>query len=232
MAKRLTDTSKWDRASFRKLSPKLKCAWQFLCDRCDHGGIWEIDLEAMGFFIGEEFSLAEILESFNVEQIGEDKLFIPDFIEFQYGSLNPSNRVHQSVIQRAESLKIKGLKRSLQGAMDKDIEKDKEKEEEAKVRRPPAFDFPAIYQSYPLKKGKSRGLHLCKAQIKTQADYESFAKAVASYRGLVEREKTEPKYIKHFDTFMNCWRDYLDHDVGTALVVTNNQSTTCRLVKE
>lgn len=70
------------------------------------------------------------------------------------------------------------------------------------------FDFEEVYKGYPLKKGKSKGMKLCMSQIKTLDDYQSLVTAVKNYAK--EVHGSENRYIKHFSTFMNCWRDYLE----------------------
>lgn len=71
------------------------------------------------------------------------------------------------------------------------------------------FDFEGLYASYPRKEGKKKGLQRCRSQITSLAKWEALKRAVNNYRARVERERTEPKFIKQFDTFMNCWEDYL-----------------------
>lgn len=127
MAKRFTDTGKWDKAWFRKLTPKMKCVWMFFCDRCDHAGIWEIDEDAFGYFIGDDLSLNEVLSTFSdkIQRIKTNKIFIPGFVDFQYGSLNPSNRVHKSILDRVKKEgAYKGLIRSLKGSMEEEEDKE------------------------------------------------------------------------------------------------------------
>jgi hypothetical protein len=77
------------------------------------------------------------------------------------------------------------------------------------VRTLEQADFEKVYARYPNKKGKSKGLLACKRQIKTPEDLASLAIAVENYAAECRREKTEKRYIKHFATFMNCWRDYI-----------------------
>ena len=137
MAKRFTDTGKWDKSWFRKLSPKMKCAWDYITHRCDHAGVWDVDFETLSHFVGEPVSLQEAQGAFD-DKIeiyeGGKKLLLVGFVDFQYGSLNPSNRVHASVISRLEKLRSsKPLGSPLQRAKDKDKDKDKEKDKEGGV---------------------------------------------------------------------------------------------------
>lgn len=143
MAKRFTDTSINRKAWYRKLTPRLKCAWRFLCDECDHAGVWDLDLDALQFYVGgdQAFTVEELLSAFTSDKesriirVGERKIYIPGFIEFQYGchaaELNPENKVHQSVILRLKKIgAYKELASPMQGAKDKDKEKDRDKDRE------------------------------------------------------------------------------------------------------
>jgi len=155
VAKRLTDTSIWDKAWFRKLTPRMKEAWRYLCDRCDHAGVWDIDYDAITFNVGEPVSWADIEKSFGsrVKIIAHDKLLITGFIEFQYKTkienLNPDNRVHFSVIQRLSSLGVcKPLTSPMQGCKDKDKDKDTVKEKEKEKDRD--LEIREIQDSIPI----------------------------------------------------------------------------------
>lgn len=118
MAKRFTDTKKWDKAWFRKLPPRLKCAWQYLTDHCDFIGLWEVDMDKLSFNVGETVTMAEIVETFDVVPFEDDKLFVTGFVAFQYGDvegkLSEDNRMHQNVAAalRARSLPIPEMKPS------------------------------------------------------------------------------------------------------------------------
>jgi biotin operon repressor len=78
------------------------------------------------------------------------------------------------------------------------------------------FDFESLYKKYPRKEGKTPGITKCKAQIKTQSDFEALSKAIDRYREYTVKTGVEPKYIKHFDTFMTSWRDWTDPETGSA----------------
>lgn len=73
------------------------------------------------------------------------------------------------------------------------------------------FDFEAIYALYPRRgEGKKAGMLRLQQIILTQADYERFRQAVLNYAALCASERREPRYIKHWKTFVNNYEDYLD----------------------
>lgn len=157
MSKRFTDTNKWKKPFIRTMKAPYKLLWLYILDECDHAGIWQIDMEVAEIKIGERLKLDEALRQFGTRVIFlEDKLFIPDFIQFQYGDLNPSNRVHNSVINILQSFnlldenyKTKELISPLQGVKDKekekDKDKDKEKDKEPKVKKEHLFSESDFY---------------------------------------------------------------------------------------
>lgn len=116
MAKRFTDTEKWADPWFRKLPPIAKLFWVYLCDSCDHAGVWKVDFELASFGIGEglsEDSLKTLLGD-RIDTHNPGYWFIRKFMLFQYGhKLNRGDAVH-SAIARAESL---GFKDSLESVI-------------------------------------------------------------------------------------------------------------------
>lgn len=153
MAKRFTDTEKWKKPFIRGLQGAYKLLWLYICDDCDHAGIWQVDLDVAQIRIGEKINIEEAIKSFGDKIVIFDKgnkWFIPSFIEFQYPSgLNPENRAHNSTIILLEKYKLidnknKPLKSSLEGAMDMDKDmvmvKDKDKEQ-VKEKKPNLEEF-------------------------------------------------------------------------------------------
>ena len=103
MAKRFIDTKIWDKAWFRKLTPKNKLIWIYLLTRCDHAGIWDADWEAAEFYIGEWVDYSELPKMITdkMDYIeGDDQYFIPSFVDFQYGQLRENSKPHLSVIDK------------------------------------------------------------------------------------------------------------------------------------
>ena len=136
MAKRFIDTKIWDKAWFRRLTPKNKLFWIYLLTKCDHAGIWDADWEAAEFLIGEWVNYDELPPEITdkMEYIkGDDQYFIPKFVEFQYGVLKANSKPHLSVIKR---LTDKDLIKSIESvdvtlkAKDKAKDKVKVKERE------------------------------------------------------------------------------------------------------
>ena len=137
MAKRFMSNC-FEKKWFRELPIRLKIVWFYLLNKCNHAGILDdLDLDLLSFQIGEEYTLKEILEAFgdNLKEIGEGKIFITKFIDFQYGELNPSVRVHQSVIKLLQKHNIE-LDKSLTSVNDKLLSvKDKDKSKDIDIEK-------------------------------------------------------------------------------------------------
>ena len=144
MAKRFTDTEKWKKPFIRGLQGAYKLLWLYICDDCDHAGIWQVDFDVAQIRIGEKIDLNEAIKSFEDKIVIFDKgnkWFIPSFIEFQYPSgLNPENRSHNSVIILLEKYNLldkqnKPLISPLEGRKDmvKDMVMVKDKVKKGKV---------------------------------------------------------------------------------------------------
>ena len=129
----------------RSLEAPYKALWIYLLCECDHAGIWVVELDVAQMRMGLKLDPERVIEKMGgaVLPIGDgSKWYLPDFVEFQYGTLNTANRVHASVLERLSKCGIdpndrpenKGLASPLQGAKDKDKDKDitQERKEHAK----------------------------------------------------------------------------------------------------
>ena len=139
MAKRFTDSNKFGDIWYRKLPLLQKVLWEFLLAECNHAGILtNFDLEMASFKIGADIT-KEDLDFFEnrVIFITENTLFIPKFIEFQYGEFNPKNRVHLNVLKELDKFNISASwterKRSVNASKEKEQEQEKEKEIDTKL---------------------------------------------------------------------------------------------------
>jgi hypothetical protein len=134
MAKRLADTDKYKKKFIRSLPAAYKLLWDYICLDCNHAGIWEVDFEVAQLRLGNDITIneQEALKLFNNEEEKVvvlnhgSKWFIKPFIEFQYGNLDPNNRVHSSVLALLKKEGIKGLARVLNDPKNKSKDKDKD----------------------------------------------------------------------------------------------------------
>ena len=210
MAKRFTDTMKWDKMWYRKLDTVNKCFWNYICDRCDHSGIWEVDFETAGYFIGVDLDIVSIKDVFKkqyVELSNGKKWFLQDFVDFQYGELNPANRVHQSVMLKLKKEGAnKGLLSPYQGVKDKDKDKDMDKDKVKEVKKC-SFDFDIAWSLYPNKEGRKLAKGHFNTTIKTKTDYDNLLKAIENYK---KSEKVLKGYVKMGSTFFNDWSAWVN----------------------
>ena len=110
MAKRFTSTDKYKNKFFRNLPGPYKLFWDYLYHDCDHAGVWIVNFEIAQMYLGSDMLVEEdiALKLFNTKKKrilitndGEKWVILP-FIKIQYGTLNPANRVHASVLKTLE----------------------------------------------------------------------------------------------------------------------------------
>jgi hypothetical protein len=233
MAKRFTDTTKWKRPWFRALSPHAKVLWQYLCDECDHAGIFLADFELTTFQVGfkvDEEKLRSLLGD-KIVKIDKDRYFIPSFFEFQYGDAKDGFKAKQSAIKSLkawnlldESDSLIDLTNSYLSVTELSpdchiIGKIKIKGNTGDARgedpAPSDDDYEDVYQAYPKKVGKSDGLAKLKKLCPTFESLNRFQLAMHAY---VADCKANDVFLKQFDTLVNSkWQDWLDPDAGSAV---------------
>jgi hypothetical protein len=146
MAKRYRATDIWKKPFIKGLPASYKLLWFYLLDDCDHAGIWQVDFEVAELRIGERLDGQEAIKLFGDKiQVMDNgaKWFITDFIEFQYGELKETNKVHKSVIDILRKNNVgscKGQPSVLVDAKDKDKDKDKEMDKDKAKDNAPDFE--------------------------------------------------------------------------------------------
>ena len=137
MPKRFADTELWTKPWYRKLSPTEKCAFNYIAARCDNVGVWYPDFELANFIIGQEVDWDTLVKNCNgnIEILKNDKWFLSDFCDFQYGELSETCKPHQSYIKLLKKHELyervpKGYRKGIDTHKDKEKEKDKELEKE------------------------------------------------------------------------------------------------------
>jgi hypothetical protein len=214
MAKRFTDTEIWKKKWYRELPLKMKETWRYLIENCNHGGIWEVDIDLMSFQIGTKISKAEITEHLGdkIQVLNSgSKWYLPKFVSFQYGELNPNVKAHQSVINIHKKYNLtlsvtEPLSKGLESIKDKDKVKvkveDKEKDKE----------FDKFWNLYEKKVGNI-------GKIRVKWDSLSRKEKLLIFEHLPKYKKSTPdkQYRKDPMTYLNnqSWNDEIIQSKGS-----------------
>lgn len=134
--KRFTDADKWEDGWFCEQPSPIKLFWIYLCDRCDHAGVWEINWKLARFHLGEidQVAIEKALDGRVVPIAGGRRWFIPGFIKFQYPTgLSQTSPAHKRIRSTVQSHGIDPdtLLRTLQSRVahtpeEEDEDKDKD----------------------------------------------------------------------------------------------------------
>jgi hypothetical protein len=157
MAKRFTDSAKWDDPWFAELPSKYKLFYLYLLDECDHAGVWKVNFRKANFMIGETLEQAEVLRymSDRVKRVDESYWHVTKFIKFQYGMLR-NDRMSLSalailekhgltdIIQETKEAPSKPLPSPFVGVKDKDKDKDMVKDMVSLSLKSESTNFPTI----------------------------------------------------------------------------------------
>jgi hypothetical protein len=148
-----TGTEKWLKPWFRNLSPLMKCVINYLWENCDKSGVWEVDMEAMRFDIGDNsLDYTEILKELfhQVMEIKPGELWlIPDWVSFQYKELGVVSSLHKNVIRDIEKRGLFGyLRGTREAARSLDVEIDWNSEKLNSLEKFYNKDFYAIAMPY------------------------------------------------------------------------------------
>jgi hypothetical protein len=110
MAKRFTDTEKWEDEWFTELSNDYKVIWFYLLDTCDNAGIWKQNIKKLNYLCSTNITADELLKVFGnrIIKIADEKWFIKKFCIVQYGH-DFMNSKNKAVVSAIEKLKINGI---------------------------------------------------------------------------------------------------------------------------
>lgn len=126
-----------------------------------------------------------------------------DVIKQTIEKLEQNGICTQSVRTRTQSVRTRYVK---------DRQTDRQTDTHAAIAAD--LDFEMLYRAYPRKIGKAKAFGVLKKTIKTKDDYDALALAITNYCALVKKENVEPRFIKHFSSFVGSlnnqvWRDYI-----------------------
>lgn len=246
MAKRLTETGKWRDPWFFKLGPIDKLIWTYLCDNCDHAGIWNVNQDIARLEIGIDQDIDHNRFGGRVVVLGPEKWFLPKFVQFQYGVLNPAIRAHKSVIDRLEKERVsKGLANPLmnsvnplQGVTDKDKDKDKDIkgvvggrcDPRLGVYTAPFLEFWTAYPPCPNRGSKSAAAEAWNSVQPSAGMLDVIIGAVANHKHLPDWKKDDGKWIPSAARWLSERRWEMEIPHQETPLDFPNQCRKCRIV--
>jgi hypothetical protein len=142
MGKRFTATEKWADPWFRGLSALHKLGFLYLCDNCESCGVIDLDRDLANFQVGDTVDWNALIDEAagRIEVVGNGKLWLTRFVEFQYGEISEACAPHRSVLKCLDkySLRERVSKPLAKGSRTlKDKDKDKDKTRKGDVRGKP-----------------------------------------------------------------------------------------------
>jgi hypothetical protein len=214
MAKRFTDSDKWKRPFFNKLTNEAKLAWFYLLDNCDSSGVWHCDFGLMSYQLKFEVLNEDLIRWFGnkVFFMDDDKIFIESFVDFQYGELNPANNAHKPVIKVVEKISsIKVLRSPLLGAQDKDTDKDLDKDKERKSDDDFLSAYLLSFDSFAVMRSVSKKTKTLWLDLYGDPDFilRSVASAMPRYENLMPAKQNPEVFFT--DQLKFDWPHHLKH---------------------
>ncbi|MEQ9823455.1 MAG: hypothetical protein ABQ298_03640 [Puniceicoccaceae bacterium] len=227
MKKRFTDCDIWEKDWVLDLPNEYLLLWYYVLSKCDHAGVFKVNLRSFCLLRGVKVSHDRALELFNMDKdrirvLAPDRWFIEDFIVFQYGEiLNRRNRVHDSICQCLERSgvnldSIRGLKEVIESSKrdqngvthapkDKVQDKDKDKDKEKEIAVQQAVD--AIRKAYPRTPSKPDEERAIRKALQI-IDADQLIRKVQQYAACVRREALTArsegwKFVPHLATWLN-----------------------------
>ncbi len=228
MSKRFTDTKKWKNSWFRTLPKEAKLAWSYICDECESHGLMKMDYGLASFQLDFILTRNDLIKWFaeKLYHLDSEKFVIVPFFEFQYGESKDSWSAKVTAKKKLELLgfSIENNKLVVPTGQNIPTVVDSPKTVLIRVKGigivnssfnnkedKTIFNLEEAYNSYRLKKGKSKGLQKLTKDVKSESDYLDLIKSIENYNKDLDINKTEIKYIKHFSTFASEWRDWVNY---------------------
>lgn len=72
------------------------------------------------------------------------------------------------------------------------------------------FDFASVYDAFPRKKGKTKGIARLKATVRTPEAFEQLQRAVKHAVAMYAAEGTELQFVPHFSSWVGTWQDFIN----------------------
>lgn len=157
MAKRFVDNEIWKKEWFQDLSLKHKILIKYIFENCDIAGVMEMNYRLASFLIGEKITKTDIEEINNAKEqfyfIDNNKIYIRNYIEFQYGTLSENCKPHKPVIDKLKKYGIfervcKGFTKGINTLEEQEQEEEQGKEQGKKKEKEISNSDMNCYGSY------------------------------------------------------------------------------------
>lgn len=231
MAKRFTDTDKWKRKWYRALSLKAKVAWQYLCDQCDHAGIFIVDYDLFSFQVNFKIGEKDLFTWFHGKliKIDDDKIFIPSFFQFQYKDTKDNFSAKKSAVKLLSAYNLidkegklkfpeesggrvggesmdstSNININIKGKIKGKIKTDGASNPEPDFSTLDCLQktwFDDFWKLYPNRVNKCTASLRFMQQITTESKWENLKRAVSNYKARLEKESSWLK-PKQADIFL------------------------------
>ena len=162
MAKRFTDTNKWNDVWFSQLPNDYKLIWIYILDSCDNAGIWISNIKNLNYFCNTNITEADLIKIFSgkLSKVTDEKWIVNKFCTIQYGDnfLESKNKAVLAAIKTLNALNlikdIKGIARLLipytypintPKEQEQEQVKDKVKEQEQEQDKVKETNYKSIY---------------------------------------------------------------------------------------
>lgn len=194
-----------DWESFNPRSDRGGFTWfrmsnQFFLDMRQRRGCSSDATVLMTFLLAEASAKDGRPFRFRLEYAGEILGWKADRVQSGLSELSEQHLVRFKPLQAASTL--------TDGRTDGRILLDGIEQKPDNEKAEPKFDLESVYRRFPRREGKSRGLKKLKSEIRTLADFEQLVVSVENYAA--SRRGEDPKFTKHFSTWVAEWRDWIE----------------------
>lgn len=110
MAKRFTDTNKWNDVWFSQLPNDYKIIWFYILDSCDNAGIWLSNIRNLNYFCNTNITEEDLIQTFSgkLTKLTNEKWIVNKFCTIQYGDnfLESKNKAVLAAIKTLYALDL------------------------------------------------------------------------------------------------------------------------------
>jgi hypothetical protein len=110
MAKRFTDTNKWNDVWFSQLPNDYKLIWFYILDSCDNAGIWLKNIKNLNYFCNTNITEEDLIKIFSgkLSKVTDEKWIVNKFCTIQYGDnfLESKNKAVLAAIKTLNGLNL------------------------------------------------------------------------------------------------------------------------------